>query len=128
MSRGDKPDFNAAEVLFREAKSLLHEHGANAQLTSSIVQDSLGVYLREDPDFTLELASCMLSVATAQTLIDGSGANGQATGTTSLLQQGIALLDKLESRAPAITQSYILKTRAFIALSHWNAARLCIRR
>src|SRR3546814_2318508 len=111
-------------VLFRS----IQECCANAQLLSFTAGDSLGVYLGEDPDFTLEVASCMFSVAAAQKSLDGNTSNAEDTGVVSLIQQGVALLDKLISRAPAITQSYILKARAFLTLSRWYDARRCIRR
>lgn len=126
--RMNKPDFQQADSLLRQAKDLLLEHGANPHLSALATPDPLDVYIRDDPDFTLEVASCMFTVAAAEHGVSGNPTNVENTPANSLTQHGVALLDKLAFRAPAITQSYILKARAFITLSKFDDARRCIRR
>ena len=79
----------------------------------------------EDLDFTLELANCMITLASVDT-------NGEISANQQQLPflalQGVELLDKVIAFAPGITQAFILKARALHLFARTNEAHRVIQR
>jgi hypothetical protein len=104
--------------LLREAKRL---HLQEVELATSMSLDLFTQYTFLDPDFKLELAHSIF-----QTCSCSEDANRSTTSLSTELPlcmlDGVELLNKIVAMAPAITQTYVMRARAFLVFSRADEA------